>query len=45
MTTVILTVAGVVGLVLLLGWGLCILGKRDDQQMDRELREFLERIQ
>lgn len=41
-----LTLLGLSGLLLLLlGLGMCILGKRDDQQMDRELREFLERIQ
>jgi cadmium resistance protein CadD (predicted permease) len=40
----ILITLGLIGLfTLILGLSLCTLGKRDDQQMDRELREFLER--
>jgi hypothetical protein len=42
----ILIAFGILGvLIALLGISMCILGKRDDQQMDRELREFLERMQ
>jgi cadmium resistance protein CadD (predicted permease) len=39
----ILITLGILGLfTLILGLSMCILGKRDDRQMDRALREFLE---